>query len=125
MFLSSHVLSEVERVCQRVGILRRGVLVQVARLDELHHLRYHRVEADFAGEVPTAALRSVAGVEQVSVEDHHMTCTVHGSFAPLLQALGRSEVLNLVTHEPSLEEVFLAYFRDETDPAVPAPGTGR
>jgi ABC-2 type transport system ATP-binding protein len=125
VFLSSHVLSEVERVCQRVGILRRGVLVQVARLDELHHLRYHRVEADFAGEVPTAALRSVAGVEQVSVEDHHMTCTVHGSFAPLLQALGRSEVLNLVTHEPSLEEVFLAYFRDETDPAVPAPGTGR
>jgi ABC-2 type transport system ATP-binding protein len=119
VFLSSHVLSEVERVCQRVGILRRGRLVQVARLDELHHLRYHRLEADFVGEVPVAAVRALDGVEQVTVEDHHLSCTVRGGFGPLLQTLGKAQVLNLVTHEPTLEEVFLAYFRDEPAPAPP------
>jgi ABC-2 type transport system ATP-binding protein len=121
VFLSSHVLSEVERACQRVGILRSGRLVQVARLDELHHLRYHRLEADFSGEVPEAAVRAVAGVEKVTVEDHHLACDVRGAFGPLLQVLGRSQVLNLVTHEPSLEEVFLAYFRDDPEPAPAAP----
>jgi ABC-2 type transport system ATP-binding protein len=122
VFLSSHVLSEVERVCERVGILRRGRLVQVARLDELHHLRYHRLEADFAGEVPVEAVRALDGVEQVTVEEHHLSCDVRGGFGPLLQVLGRSQVLNLVTHEPSLEEVFLAYFRDEPEKAPVAPG---
>ncbi|MGP8161212.1 MAG: ABC transporter ATP-binding protein [Candidatus Dormibacteria bacterium] len=125
VFLSSHVLAEVERACQRVGILRRGRLVQVARLDELHHLRYHRLEADFAGEVPADAVRAVAGVEEVSVEDHRLSCTVHGAFGPLLQVLGREQVLNLVTHEPTLEEVFLAYFRDPAEPAqAPVPTGG-
>ena len=117
LLISSHVLSEVERVCQRVGILRRGRLVQVARLAELHHLRYHRLEVDFAGEVPVGAVRALPGVEQVVVDDHHLTCSVRGSFTPLLQVLGRSEVVNLVTHEPTLEEVFLKYFRDEPEPS--------
>jgi len=118
VFLSSHVLSEVERACGRVGILRRGRLVQVSRLDELHHLRYHRLEADFAGEVPLDALRAVPGVDGVIVEDHHVACNVHGNVTAVLQALGRGQVLNLVTHEPSLEEVFLAQFRDEPEPAA-------
>ncbi len=117
VFLSSHVLSEVERICQRVGILRRGRLVQVARLDELHHLRYHRLEADFTGDVPVDAVRAAAGVDEVTAEDHHLACSVHGSFGPVLEALARGEVVNLVTHEPSLEEVFLAQFRDEQQPA--------
>jgi ABC-2 type transport system ATP-binding protein len=123
VFLSSHVLSEVERACQRVGILRNGHLVQVARLEELHHLRYHRLEADFVGEVPLAAVRDLPGVEEVTVDDHHLTCSVRGGFGPLLQALGQGQVLNLVTHEPTLEEVFLAYFRDEPEPAPAAPGS--
>ena len=112
VFLSSHVLSEIERICQRVGILRHGRLVQVARLDELRHLRYHRLEVDFAGDVPLDAVRTAAGVDEVTVEDHHLACSVHGSFEPVLQALGRGRVVNLVTHEPTLEEVFLAQFRD-------------
>jgi ABC-2 type transport system ATP-binding protein len=120
VFLSSHVLSEVERICQRVGILRRGRLVQVARLDELHHLRYHHLEIDFAGDVPLQAIRACPGVDNVATEDHHLSCDIHGSVAPLLQALGTGQVLNLVTHEPSLEEVFLAQFRDEPVASGPA-----
>ncbi|MGA9113072.1 MAG: ABC transporter ATP-binding protein [Candidatus Dormiibacterota bacterium] len=125
VFLSSHVLSEVERACQRVGILRQGRLVQVARLDELHHLRYHRLEADFSGEVPLEAVRALAGVEDVAVEDHHLSCAVRGGFGPLLEVLGRGQILNLVTHEPTLEEVFLAYFRDQGEPAAAPAGSTR
>jgi len=125
VFLSSHVLSEVERACQRVAILRKGRLVQVARLDQLHHLRYHRIEADFAGEVPLAALRAVPGVDDLIVQDHHLTCNVHGSFTLVLEALGRGQVLNLVTHEPSLEEVFLSHFQDEPEGAAAAAELGR
>lgn len=122
IFLSSHVLSEVEHVCQRVGIIRRGRLAQVGRLEDLHHLRYHRVEVDFAGEVPVAAVKAVPDVEQVQVEDHHLTCTVRGGFGPLLAALGKGEVLNLVSHEPSLEDVFLTYYQDQPEPEAVAAG---
>ena len=125
IFLSSHVLSEVERAGQRVGILRQGRLVQVARLDELHHLRYHRLEADFGGEVPLEAVRALAGVEDVAVEDHHLSCAVRGGYGPLLGVLGRSQILNLVTHEPTLEEVFLAYFREHEEPAAAPAGRPR
>ena len=115
VFLSSHVLSEVERVCQRVAILRGGRLVQVARLDELHNLRYHRLEADLGGEIPLEAVRALPGVEDVTAEDHHLSCAVRGDFGPLLEVLGQGRVLNLVTHEPTLEEVFLAVFRDDRE----------
>ena len=125
VFLSSHVLSEMERACQRVGILRQGRLVQVARLDELHHLRYHRLEADFGGEVPLELVRALPGVEDVAVEDHHLSCAVRGGFGPLLEVLGRGQVLNLVTHEPTLEEVFLAVFREEAEPAAAPAGKAR
>ncbi|HKF19505.1 MAG TPA: ABC transporter ATP-binding protein [Candidatus Dormibacteraeota bacterium] len=113
VFLSSHVLSEVEQICQRVAIIREGHLVQIAKLDELHHIRYHHVEVDFAGNVPLDAVRAAAGVEQVSVQGQRLTCAVRGSFRPLLAALERAEVLNMVSHEPTLEEIFLAYYRDE------------
>ncbi len=117
VFLSSHVLSEVERVCQRVAILRGGHLVQVARLDELHNLRYHRLEADFDREIPLDAVLALPGVEDVTGVDHHLSCAVRGDFGPLLEVLGQGRVLNLVTHEPTLEEVFLAVFRDDPDAA--------
>ncbi len=117
VFLSSHVLSEVERVCQRAAILRAGHLVQVARLDELHHLRYHRLEADLVGEIPLDEVGALPGVEDVKGEGHHLSCTVRGDFGPLLEVLGQRQVLNLVTHEPTLEEVFLAVFRDDREMA--------
>lgn len=119
VFLSSHVLSEVERICSRVGIIREGRLVQVAVLEELHHLRYHHVEVDFAGAGPADAVRVAQGVERVRVDGQHLTCTVRGSFSPLLAALDRGQVVNLISQEPSLEEAFLAYYRDE--PARPEP----
>jgi ABC-2 type transport system ATP-binding protein len=115
IFLSSHILSEVEHVCDRVGIIRSGRLVKVAELDEIHNIRLHRLELEFApgSEVPVMAIRTAAGVEDVVVDDHRVTCTVKGTFDPLLKALTGTSVTNLVSHEPSLEEVFLTYYRPE------------
>jgi ABC-2 type transport system ATP-binding protein len=115
IFLSSHILSEVEHVCDRVGIIRSGRLVKVAELDEIHRIRVHRIELEFAPgtDVPDAAIRSAAGVEDLVVEDNRVTCTVKGAFDPLLKALSGATVTNLVSHEPSLEELFLTYYRPD------------
>ena len=115
IFLSSHILSEVEHVCDRVGIIRSGRLVKVAELDEIHRIRIHRLELEFAPgtEIPEAAIRSAAGVEDVVVQNNEVACTVKGTFDPLLKALSGVTVTNLVSHEPSLEEVFLTYYRPD------------
>jgi len=114
IFLSSHVLSDVERACDRVGIIRSGRLATIADLEDLHHIRFHHVELEFArgAAVPLAAIRSAAGVEDVVVDDRTVTCTVKGSFEPLLDAIRSAAVTNLVSREPSLEEIFLEYYRD-------------
>jgi ABC-2 type transport system ATP-binding protein len=120
-FLSSHILSEVEHICDRVGILRGGRLVNVAQLEELHHIRAHRVELEFAPgtAVPDAAIRSAAGVEDVVVDGQRVSCTVRGSFGPLFDAIRNSRLTDLVSTEPSLEEMFLSYY-SESDPGQKA-----
>ena len=113
VFLSSHILSEVDQVCDRVGILREGRLVRVFGLDELARIRVHRVKIEFAtgSPIPEDAVRAAAGVDDVSVDGRTITCTVRGMFDPLLDALGDTVVANLVSEEPSLEDVFLQFFR--------------
>ncbi len=114
VFLSSHVLSEVEHVCDRVGILRSGRLVKVAELEELRHMRVHRVEMQFAEneDVPETRLRTAPGVDNVTVNGNLVLCTVHGSFDGLLDAISGSRVTDLVSTEPSLEEFFLSFFSE-------------
>jgi ABC-2 type transport system ATP-binding protein len=120
VFLSSHVLSEVEHVCDRVGIIRAGRLVNVASLEQLHEIRMHRVEIEFAGEVPEEAIRRAEGVDSVTVEGQRVHCVVRGSFEPLMAAIAASQVVNLTSHEPSLEDAFLDYYSDAKKEAVAA-----
>ena len=122
-FLSSHILSEVEHACDRVGIIRQGRLVKLSGLDELHQLRVHQVEIEFDGEPPAAQVRAAAGVEQVQVDGHRIRCTVRGSFEPLLTAIANHRVVNLVSQEPSLEEIFLSYYQGEPR-GLPNPSLG-
>jgi ABC-2 type transport system ATP-binding protein len=120
VFLSSHVLSEVERVCDRVGIIRSGRLVRVAHLDELRRIRVHTIELEFApgARVPEAEIRAAAGVEDVIVDDRRVNCTLRGDFEPLLDAIRESAVTDMVSTEPSLEEVFLSYYSDGAPKAL-------
>jgi ABC-2 type transport system ATP-binding protein len=111
VFLSSHVLSEVEETCSRVGIIREGRLVSDMSMDKVHEMRFHEVVIEFGGDVPEPAVRAAAGVEDVAVDGQRLTCTIHGTFDSLLAALAGSNVLDLVSREPSLESIFLTYYR--------------
>jgi ABC-2 type transport system ATP-binding protein len=112
VFLSSHVLSEVEHVCDRVGILRQGKLVRVAELEDLRDIHFHKVEAEFEGEPPVERLGRVEGLAQLERDGQRLRFTFRGRFETLVDALAGTGVANLTSHEPSLEEVFLAYYRD-------------
>jgi ABC-2 type transport system ATP-binding protein len=110
VFLSSHILSEVERTCDRVAIIREGRLVKVDRTEALRDLAHHQVELRFADGAPVEAFSSLPGVSDVEVEDHTLRMRVAGSITPVVQAAARYELLDFVSREPSLEETFLAQY---------------
>jgi ABC-2 type transport system ATP-binding protein len=113
VFLSSHILSEVEALCDRVGILRAGVLVDMGTLAEMRHLSSLTVEATFNGSVPD--LTRVPGVSGVVVDGLLVRCQVQGSVEPLLNVLASSGVHGLLSREPSLEELFLSHYGAGTE----------
>jgi ABC-2 type transport system ATP-binding protein len=117
VFLSSHVLSEVEHICQRVGIIRRGKLVKVARLEELHEIRVRRVEVEFAGDAQPQLFKALPGIENVESNHRRVSFTVRGSFEPVADVLAGHHVVNLASHEPTLEEMFLEYYEDAPEEA--------
>jgi ABC-2 type transport system ATP-binding protein len=113
IFLSSHILSEVERTCDRVAIIRDGRLVRVGRTDELRDLAHHQVELVFSGTVPMAEFSALPGVSEIVADDHTLRMRVSGSMAPIVQAAARHDLLDFVSREPSLEETFLAEYGRE------------
>jgi ABC-2 type transport system ATP-binding protein len=121
VFLSSHILSEVERTCDRVAIIRDGVLVKVDSVEGLRDLAHHEVELRFPdGDVPAAAFTDLAGVSDVRVVDHTMRMRVSGPITPVVQAAARYELLDFVSREPTLEETFLAQYGSTTPEEVSA-----
>ena len=110
IFISSHVLSEVEHVCDRVGIVREGHLATVGTLDELTGIRAHHVRIEFADVPPAERLRSLRGFERLAIDGRQVSGLYRGSFDELLAALAGSRVATLESREPTLEEVFLSYY---------------
>jgi ABC-2 type transport system ATP-binding protein len=108
VFLSSHILDEVEDLCDRVGILRSGKLVEVATLEDLRRLHTTVIEVVVDGPVP--AFTGVPGVTAVDVIPGGARLSVTGSPGPLLTLLATLPVARLRTEEPSLEEIFLTYY---------------
>ena len=111
IFLSSHILSEVEAVCDRVAILRNGRLIELGSLDQMRHLSSFLVDVTFDGPVPDLA--SIPGVRTARTEGMTARLEVAGSIDPLLKALGRYEVRELISREPSLEELFLSLYGEQ------------
>jgi ABC-2 type transport system ATP-binding protein len=109
-FVSSHILSEVEKSCDRVAIIREGRLVKVGTVEGLRDLAHHQVELRFAGPVPESAFAALAGVSDVQVDDHVLRLRVSGPITPVVQAAAKYELLDFVSREPSLEETFLAQY---------------
>jgi ABC-2 type transport system ATP-binding protein len=110
VFLSSHVLSEVQTLCSRVALVSAGRLLRIGTLEQLRELRIHRVDATYVRDLDMARLREVPGISDVSVTDHHLRCKVRGGFEPLLEALVPAGVVEMDSQELSLEEVFLAAY---------------
>ena len=110
VFLSSHILSEVERTCDRVAIIRDGRLAKIGRTDELRDLAHHEVELRFTDAVPTDAFAGLPGVSDVRVDEHTLRLRVSGPITPVVQAAARYELLDFVSREPTLEETFLAQY---------------
>ena len=112
VFLSSHHLAEVEAVCDRVGILRAGRMVEVAGLTELRRLRVTEVAATFDGATPDpTALAGLPGVQAVDRESRTaLTLRLVGPPGPALRGLATAGLVSVQVHEPSLEEIFLGYY---------------
>jgi ABC-2 type transport system ATP-binding protein len=117
VLLSSHILSEVEAVCNRVAMLRAGKVIESGRLEVLRGLAAVHVEAHLDG--PPPDLTGIDGLSNVAVDGTTVACDVTGSMEPLVQALAKVGVRRMTTREPSLEELFVARYG-----AVPS-GTDR
>ncbi len=112
VFLSSHTLSEVERVAHRVGIIRQGRLVVVEAVDELKSKAIRRLEMQFGSPVEEAVFRGVEGVHDVTAEGTRISVSFKGEIATLLRAAMAHDLVNLNSDEADLEEIFLNYYRD-------------
>ena len=110
VFISSHQLPEVEHLCDRVGIIREGKLLAVESIAALKDRALRRLEIDFVGAVDAAAFANLAGVQDITVRDGVLRCTVMGSLDALVKAAAEFEVRNLRSIETSLEEIFMAYY---------------
>jgi ABC-2 type transport system ATP-binding protein len=119
VFLSSHVLSEVEAVCDRVAMLRAGRIIEIGELDTLRGLAALRVRATLVAAVPD--LSGVAGVSGVVVNGRTLECDVTGSMQPLLAALTAAGVEQMTTREVSLEELFMSQYGDAGAAVRPGP----
>jgi ABC-2 type transport system ATP-binding protein len=117
VLLSSHTLSEVERVADRVAILRRGRLVVVDSLEGLRAVAIQRLEIEFIGPAPRPEeLRAVPGVREVTLDGAHLVVAFEGSADALVKALAAYEVRSIRSRDDDLEEIFLGYYRDREAP---------
>jgi ABC-2 type transport system ATP-binding protein len=110
VFLSSHVMPEVEHACDRVGIIRDGRLAAVEDIDDLKGKALKMIEVRLATQVPASEFERVPGVQEVVAFGERVRITLAGPIDPLVKTLARFEVLDLQSREPSLEEIFLTFY---------------
>jgi ABC-2 type transport system ATP-binding protein len=118
IFLSSHIIDEVDRTCDRVAIIREGRLVQVDRIEAIRQLAYHHVELTFSGPVATAVFEPIPGVSEVTAEGDVITMRVNGPIGSVIAAAASHGLIDVVSREPNLEDVFLAQYGDHTPAGV-------
>ncbi len=115
VFLSSHILSEVEQMCSRVGIIREGRLARAGGVTELKDIKRHEVIITFAAAAPVEAFKRLPGVESVEVlpDGRTLRLAVSGGQDAVIKAAAQHAVVTLTSHEPSLEDIFLRYYEGD------------
>jgi ABC-2 type transport system ATP-binding protein len=116
VFFSSHIMSEVEKTCDRVGIIREGELVKVGNIAELTGLKTHHLELTFAGKAPVEEFRQLPGITELTVSEENgqpvIRCVVMAeALDQVVKLAGHYTLLNFVSREPTLEESFLHYYK--------------
>jgi ABC-2 type transport system ATP-binding protein len=128
VFLSSHILSEVQAICDRVGILRDGKLQTVESVNHLVHVNFQWVTMRFKEAVPATRFAGLPGVSDVAAQDENsVRLRLSGDFDPLLRAVNGMYLISVTTENPSLEEIFLTYYSGAkvTNGATHTNGTNR
>lgn len=109
VFFSSHILPEVEAVCDRVAIIREGRLAAVERVDNLTAKRFHRLHFTF-GQMPAADVFTIEGVTETGRQDHSVDLEVRQNLPAVMQRAAQYEIVDVETRPLTLEEIFLAYY---------------
>jgi ABC-2 type transport system ATP-binding protein len=109
VFMSSHVMSEVQQTCDRVGIIRAGELVTVEHIDDLRKRALRKIEVRFGADAPL--LEGIAGVTDVVADGKVLRCKLSGDADALVKAVAQHHVVDLISEEPELEELFFTYYR--------------
>lgn len=119
IFLSSHILPEVEHTCDRVGIIREGQLVKVGGVSDIKDLRQRVLEAQFSSDADAAWFSALPGVISVTTDEPKTArVTLTGDMADVLRVAVDHGALNVTTHEPSLEDIFLRYYEPASEPVA-------
>jgi ABC-2 type transport system ATP-binding protein len=118
VFLSSHNLPEVERICHRVGMIRGGRLIAVEEIDDLKQRAVRKLEIRFAETVPAEPFQHLPGIHDVTIEGAILTCTLRGPMDPIVKAAAQYKVVDLISEQPNLEEIFMALYSEEEAPVA-------
>lgn len=108
IFLSSHILEEVEELCDRVGVLKEGELVELGTLEQLRHFSAVTIEATFHGTPPN--VKSIKHVSDVHTRDNFLRFNVNGPIDEVLTVISKAKPISFLSRKPSLEELFLALY---------------
>jgi ABC-2 type transport system ATP-binding protein len=115
VFLSSHILSEVEQLCTKVGIIREGKLVRIGDVAEVKDIKRYEITITFAEAVPAEAFTKLDGVSRIDRvgDGHALRIAMQGAPDALIKAAAGYPVLSITSHEPSLEDIFLRYYEGD------------
>ena len=112
VFMSSHIMSDVEKVCHRVAVIRKGEIVTIEEVGTLREKAGQRVTVEFGENVPESELVNIPGISVLTRSNGTYHFNVSGSMDPLIKALGQHNVVRLHAAEAPLEEVFLKFYED-------------
>jgi len=114
VFLSSHIMSEVEEICDRVGIIRKGELIAVEKIEDLKAKKLQSIEVHFATSVPDNIFEKLSNVSDVEIKDNIAKLKVSGSnIDSFVKTIAKFQVTKIIAPEPNLEEIFLSYFKGD------------
>jgi ABC-2 type transport system ATP-binding protein len=116
VFLSSHMLGEVQRVADRVAVVREGRITLLEAVETLRTRAFMRVEVTFADQPPAEAFAGLGGIRELRREGASVLFAVEGPVDPLVKALARHRVIAIDSHEADLEDIFLSLYRHEDAP---------